>query len=175
MTLNERTNEIYSEIRAPRFYAGHRPSVVPANRALAAAKYAAETLTRFEHAEDAGLVKIESQHDDDPFSWELYFDCDVFDPECHPGHPGGARAILAEKKRAEKTIEDYGLMEVQTFYRTRPDGDWVLADSIGGIEGNADPRDANGCGPDLMRTALDALADALRSRCKECRQATGIN
>jgi hypothetical protein len=176
---------IYRETRKPHHY-GNGSYQTRAGDALTGAKYCADILTRFEHAERAGLVRIESEPDADPWAWDNYFDGDTFDPEKHPGHPGGARAILAEKKRAESLLESWGLMTVTTSYRTHPDGPWEHADSISGIEGNADERDAHGYGPDLMGTALDSLVDALRdaqreradlraNRCPRCHQFDPIN
>lgn len=156
------TLALYHRNRAQHIHA-HGTYRMPAAQALRAAKYDSETLRRWNAAERAGLVRIETRSDDDPSAWENYFDGDMYTPECHPDYPGGARALAAEKKRAEAHIEAWGLAFVVGEFRTDPNSDrWKSADSIGGIEGDADPRDAHGYGPDIMRATLAALRESLK-------------
>lgn len=151
----------YRANRKPHYHAfgAYQSKAVDAWRA---AKYTASVHRRWLAAESAGLVRLEIESDSDPCAWENYFDGDTYCPKANPDYPGGARALAAEKKRAVNHLESWGLVVVSSHFRTDPDGRWEIADSIGGIEGDADPRIASGYGPDLMASALSQLRDMLR-------------
>lgn len=148
---------IYRESRAPKAYPfGIHQS--PAGPAWTHAKRCARIQRRWVAAESAGLVRFRVESD--PDGWESYFDGDMF---VNPTHPGGARALAADKREAERLAESWGFVGVVGEYRTDPDSDeWTHAASIWGIRGDESPEDAAGYGPDIMGETLCALADSLR-------------
>lgn len=110
----------------------------------------ARTDVRFQHAEDAGLVRLRCEGDDmNPV--------DMFDA------PEGV--IERESKRAERD----GVWWWCGEYRTHPDSnDWEIADSIGGFIG--DDFDGSGYDDDVKSITLGALVAALRSECPHRRR-----
>lgn len=103
----------------------------------------ARTVLAFQEYEDAGLVKIEAEPEQ-----ESYFD--VFgEPES--GHERKATIAMLERDGCWCVISKYW------------DGSqWQLADSIGMCAGYSDPTDPlqNCYVPDLMRSAIDSIGQA---------------
>lgn len=123
--------------------------------APAHALYAAKTLEAWNRLEDAGLVQIVAEEEE-----EFYFD--VY------GEPDDER----ERERICDIIERSGCWCVVGQYRTSERQEWQRADSIGmcvGYDDVTSPFD-NFCVPDIMEATIEALKAELKSRCACCRQ-----
>ena len=165
MRLETDPRKLFAEYRRPHFYAGHRPYQRGAASCWEGAKRVARINREWNNAERAGLVRIALEYDSDPMAWEYYFDGDTFNPDAHPGHPGGARAIIAERKRAERDAESYGFACLAAEYRTDPAGEWHAGDNVGGFLGS-ESLESTGHAPDVMAETLGILRDALRTESK---------
>lgn len=147
---------------------------------------------QWEALESAGLVRMRFVPDDCCDIADL--EGDTYDIDAHADTvPGGARTIIAQRKAFEATIEREGVWGCVTDYRLAPcaecwDADyglgvvncshechngehpgWESGDSCWGFVG----ADAHCYATGLMQGAIDALRDALVSRCPVCRVPRG--
>ena len=147
---------------------------------------------RWEALESAGLVRMRFVPDDCSSFDDLAGD--TYDVEYNRDTvPGGERTIVAQRKAFEREIERDGVWGCVTEYRLSPCpdchdaeyglgvvhcgesdtdrhcGGWAHGDSCWGFVGT----DAHGYESDLMSGAIDALRDALVSRCPTCRAPRG--
>lgn len=120
----------------------------------------------WDRLEEAGLVKYET-----PADYSVgYSDMegDLFDVDAHRDTvPGGERTILAQQKRYREHLDEVGVVGIVGYYRLSEDSEWVHADSIWGIEGDA----VEECGylEDIKYATILALRAKLKERCPCCR------
>jgi hypothetical protein len=128
----------------------------------AAALRAAKIWRRFDELESAGLVRMRAE--DEQENW-----FDVFgEPEAFTDIHG--RRVTAEQAREQiaDSIARNGNYWIVAEYRDS-DGQWEQADSIGMCSGYENPLSPleNWYVPDLMDSALDAVAEVAEAREQE--------
>jgi hypothetical protein len=136
-----------------RWYGRFRKAGMPANHALHAARVEVE----FARLEDAGLVRISAEPDEDEYD------------------PGDCLEGMSEEsqRRFWDRINNLGVWGTVGEYRTHPEGYWETGDSCWGHAGYQyvlDPLE-NWYVTDIKAGTIGALKAALRGRCHECRKA----
>lgn len=114
----------------------------------------AKTILQWEKLEDAGLVELSLEWEE-----ESYFD--VY------GEPDTEK----EREAIINAIERDGCYVVLGKYRLNEDSQWEMGDNVGMciFSRPLDPAD-NWYVPDIMRGTINLLRDELKSRCVTCRQ-----
>lgn len=111
-----------------------------------------------------GLVRLEIRADD--FATLRDLEGDTFNPSAHPDIPPSR--ILRERDAERERIEREGVWGIVAQYRTDADAEWEDAHSVWGFVG--DDWQSSGYDDDARAQAIDALRNALKSRCRTCRR-----
>lgn len=117
------------------------------------------TLENVEMGDNFGMVRLGVEPDQDN-----YFDI-YGEPEGYTNADGAEVTAEQERQDIIDLIDRDGIWWVFAEYRISPRHPWEIGDSIGMIIGANNPYE-----DDLKSTTIDQLRDALRDRCRTCRQ-----
>lgn len=106
------------------------------------------------------LVKLEVKADEGYALEDLAGD--MFDVEMHADSvPGGARTIIAQRKRWEENIEKNGVWGFVGYYRPNTASKWIEDDSIWGVEWEENMEEHEAAS-EIRAAALAALLELLQ-------------